>query len=270
MHWARATEELFFAPGGPFGVASMTSSLRPDLRATRRNAYYRLFGLDLNHGLANNAPYPFVKPAMANRQFVPVFEEFLREVWRGIENSYNSSGPNAADPAAVRNLEQSLRDMLVSRRGSRAGVLSREEFLAVSTMSWFELSISSNDSPVVAHLRASAASTEERLRQIGDRVGLPAHSRTYDYLRLAPVASRVLLGIEDALFKDLPDLYFRSPATGQQNSLRDDLQTIITHWSMATGRDMKAGKVTMTDRAALPAPARFPVTLMRQAPVSVG
>src|SRR3712207_7921894 len=39
----------------PLGFAgSVTSWLRPDLRATRRNTYYRLLGMDLTHGLDGN------------------------------------------------------------------------------------------------------------------------------------------------------------------------------------------------------------------------
>src|SRR5829696_7434530 len=49
--WLRSTEALFCRELPPGFVGSLTSTLRPDTRATRRNTYYRLLGLDLNHGL---------------------------------------------------------------------------------------------------------------------------------------------------------------------------------------------------------------------------
>jgi hypothetical protein len=246
--WARTTEELFFRDAAPFGVYSTTSWLRRDLQATRCNAYYRMFGLDLNHGTEAGTPYPYVKPAAANRQFVSTFEEFLREVWRGIENARNQSGANTTDNAAIANLARSLQDMLTARRGGTRGALSREEFVAVAAMSWFHLTIEF-DSPVVQDLRAGATSPDERLRRIGERVGLPAHSRTTDYLRLAPAMSRILWAIEAGFFSTpatVPVLY--TPSTVPANRIRADMETVITHWSIATGHDIKARRVTVSGR----------------------
>ena len=78
------------------GATAVTSRIRPDIRAVRRNAYYRLFGIDLNHGLRRRASVPVRRSRqIANKEFVSLFEEFLREVWRGIENFSNTSGANA-------------------------------------------------------------------------------------------------------------------------------------------------------------------------------
>src|SRR5262249_9755040 len=46
--WMRTTEELFYRDTSPYFVTSLTSEVRPQLRAVRRNAYYRMFGMDLN------------------------------------------------------------------------------------------------------------------------------------------------------------------------------------------------------------------------------
>jgi hypothetical protein len=244
--WLRSTEELFFRDATPFSIYSVTSWLRKDLQSTRCNAYYRMFGLDLNHGTESGTPYPYAKPAAANRQFVSTFEEFLREVWRGIENATNQSGANPTDNAAIANLARSLQDMLTARRGGTRGALSREEFTAVAAMSWFHLTIEF-DSPVVQDLRAGATSPDERLRRIGDRVGLPAHSRTTDYLRLAPAMSRILWAVEAGFFS-IPDTVSVLYAPTTPNLIRADMETIITHWSIATGHDLKARRVTVTGR----------------------
>ena len=244
--WMRATEDLFYADPPPFQIHSVVSPIRPDIRASRRNAYYRMFGMDLNHGLEDNRPYPFEKPHASNRDFVIVFEEFLREVWRGVENFTNSSGARPTDDAAIANLAERLRVMLTVRR--RGGNLSREEFFYVSTMSWFHLTLEFN-SPVVNDLEAQAASPDERLRKIGDRVGLPAHARSQSYFELADAMSKILVMIEDGQFSstaNVPTLYL-IPTTGT-NPIRETMLTIVDHWSLATGRDMKARKVTVTPR----------------------
>src|SRR5215207_2456696 len=48
QRWLRTTEELFYRDTPPFFAFQLTSHIRPDIRATRRNAYYRMFGMDLN------------------------------------------------------------------------------------------------------------------------------------------------------------------------------------------------------------------------------
>lgn len=252
--WLRASEDLFYRDLPSAHIAAVTSDVRPDMRASRRNAYFRFFGMDLNHGTVENQPYLFEKPKAANRDFVRVWEEFLREVWKGIENSVNTSGVNATDDAAIANLANQLFDMLRVRRAR--GNLSREEFVFVTMFSWFHLTVEF-DSPIVRDLKAEATSPEERLRKIGERVGLPAHAKSESYFVLAEAMSRLLIDIEMGLFNN-PDnvraLYAPPPP---DNPLRADVMTVITHWSLATGRDLKAGKVTVSPRVqpAVPAPA---------------
>ena len=90
--WLRNTEELFYRDAPPFFIAVTDSHIRSDLRASRRTAYQRLFGMELNHGKDDNTPYAYSKAEAANNEFVNTFEELLREVWIGIVNLNNASG----------------------------------------------------------------------------------------------------------------------------------------------------------------------------------
>jgi hypothetical protein len=252
--WLRTTEQLFYSADAPFRIYSLTSWVRPDPRATRRNAYFRMFGMDLNHGTDDNRPYPYPRAAAANTEFVATWEEFLREVWRGIENFSNTSGPRPTDDATIANLARTLDDMLSVRR--EAGNLSRDELQHVSTMSWFHLTLTF-DSPVVSDLEAQGNSAEERLLKVGQRVGLPAHSRSGAYFRLADNMSLILRAVESAQFDDatrVPVLY-SPPGTGQPD-IRGVMTDIIRDWSLATGRDMKSRRVSVT--APQPRPIRAP------------
>src|SRR5687767_127875 len=87
LHWLRNTEELFYRDGPSFFSTALHSAVRVDGEATRRGAYHRLLGMDLNHGTAENKPYSFVRADLSNKEFVNTFEELLREVWIGIINA---------------------------------------------------------------------------------------------------------------------------------------------------------------------------------------
>jgi hypothetical protein len=251
QHWLRATEDLFYKDAPPFTIQSLSSHIRPDIAASRRNAYWRMFGMDLNHGIKDGQPYPYEKPEAHNRDFVPTFENLLREVWRGGENFNNAIGPNSTDNGAIANLAQHLFHMFAARR--RNGNLSREEYFFVVTMSWLHLTVEF-DSPIVVDLKATASSPEERLRLIGERVGTPAHSKSESYFRMAEPLSRILSLLETGLFNTpagAVTLYAR-PAAPATNPIAEDMLTIITHWSIATGRDVKSALVR--------APATQPAT----------
>jgi hypothetical protein len=236
--WLRNTEEAFYRDPPRFFITSLTSQIRPDLIATRRNAYYRLFGMDLIHGKGDGQSYPYEKAKVANTDFVATFEEFLREVWVGIVNALNTSGENPTDNEAIAALATKLHDMLRSRRVG--GNLSREEFLFVSMMAWFHLTVEF-DSPIVSIVQADAASPEQRLQKIGERVGLAAPARTKSFFDLADPLSFLLTEIETGVFNSaaaVSALYTAGP-------LQDILRTIITHWSLATGQDLKTRKTTV-------------------------
>ena len=112
--------------------------------------------MDLNHGTEDNKPYPYIKAEAANGEFVSTFEELLREVWIGIENVNNQSGAKPTDDAKIADLAEKLHDMLISRR--QGGNLSPEEFMAVSTLSWFHLTLDTGTLTIIKDLRAEAAS----------------------------------------------------------------------------------------------------------------
>lgn len=258
QQWLRATEALLYRDEPSFQIDALTSWIRPDIRSTRRNAYWRMFGLDLDHGKGSDPVYPYEKAQAANLAFVATFEEFSREVWRGIENVVNVSGANPTDDAAIANLARELYDMLRVRR--RAGNLAREEFVFVSMMSWLHLTVLF-DSSIVVDLRCEATSPEQRLEKIGARVNIPAHPKSESYFRLAEPMSRILIAVETGLFNSPAN----AAALYAPGALRDDMMTVITHWSIATGRDLKARKVSVSPPGALatnghstPAPAPTP------------
>lgn len=241
QRWLRTTEQLFYGPESPLQIYEFATSIRPDERANRRNAYFRMFGMDLNHGTDDDRPYPYVRPTASNTEFVGTFEDFLREVWRGVENFTNTSGPRPTDDAAIASLARKLFDMLTVRR--RGGNLSREELFHVSAMSWFHLTLSWN-SPIVHDLKADASAPEERLFKVGQQVGLPAQSRSAAYFRLADSMSLILRAIELAQFNSpaqVPALY--QPIT--PTIVYDSMLAIVRDWSIATGRDMKGRQVSV-------------------------
>jgi hypothetical protein len=179
-----------------------------------------------------------VRAEAANKEFVATFEELLREVWVGIINASNTSGTKATDDSKLTELAKKLQEMLLARRLN--GNLSREEFASVAMLSWFHLTVE-DDSPVIVDLRAQATSPEQRLYKIAQLVGVPAHGLSGSYFDIADDISKLLLLIETGVFAAIPHavaaLYTPSSV------LEPVMRTIITHWSIVTGRDMKAGKV---------------------------
>jgi hypothetical protein len=240
QQWLRATEELFFNDGAPFAIAHVSSHLRLDLRANRRNAYLRMFGMDLNHGGDDGKPYAYVRAEAANNEFVATFEEFLREVWVGITYVTASASANPTDDSKIATLAKKLNEMLLSRRYS--GNLSREEFAFVSMMSWFHLTLELN-SPVLQSLRVDdAQGPDNRLFKIAERVGLPAHGMSKSFFDIADPISRLLIQIELGAYNDAANvrpLYDRALSGPEP-----DLRSIITHWSSIRGVDIKSRKVS--------------------------
>jgi hypothetical protein len=238
IHWLRNTEELFYRDPPPFSIYSVVSHVRSDIGASRRNAYWRMFGMDLNHGMDDGKDYPYIKPKAANTEFVATLEEFLREVWVGIENFENTSGYKPTDDGALSDLARRLNQMLMSRR--QYGNLSQEEFSFVSTMSWLHLSLEYN-SPIVQSLRAESEGEEQRLKKIAEQVKLPAHGKAFHFFRLADPLSMLLVQIELGTYNDsaaVPALYTPGPVATA-------MKTIISNWSSATGHNLKKERVTI-------------------------
>jgi hypothetical protein len=223
-----------------FFLSSLTSAVRRDARATRRNCYYRQFGMDLNHGDGDKPTYPYVQPEASNVAFVATFESLLREVWRGYVNARNTSGPNSADDAAIAEYAKRLHQMLGDRR--ERGNLTREEYVISSMFTWFELTLAS-DTPIVIDLQAQATTPEERLRKIAARVGATSHSKSRSLFELATRVSALLIAIESGDY-DVPDaartLYDVNLGGIGANPVAADMVQTIIHWSLATGHDVKA------------------------------
>ncbi|MCU1244425.1 MAG: hypothetical protein JWN02_335, partial [Acidobacteria bacterium] len=242
QNWLRATEALFYKDTPPFQINSVTSSIRSDLGSTARNAFQRMFGMDLNHGADDGSPYPYVKAGAANSEFVATLEELLREVWVGITYVNATSSSNPTDDAKISKLAEKLHDMLRSRRQN--GNLAREEFALVSMMSWFHMTVEF-DSPIVISLRAEATGLEQRLFKIAERVGLPAHGLSKNFFDIADPLSFLLIEIEKGRYNSAGaarGLYTGSFGS-QANPIAPTIGTIITHWAAITGHDVKARKV---------------------------
>jgi hypothetical protein len=234
LSWLRDTEELFFTDRLGHWIFSPVSRLRDDAGAIRRNAYYRMFGMDLNHGMEDGRSYPYPKPDAANRDFASTFEQLLRETWRGYANRRNQIGMNSTDNAYLGDLVLKLHDMLMDRR--MYGNLAREEFYSVATLSWFHLTVSAN-TQVVTTFQAHGNNAADRLRAIGERVGLPAHTRAYNYFLMANELSEILSQIETGALNatNTQNLYDDTIAPRTANMML----TILNHWSAATGRNLK-------------------------------
>lgn len=240
--WLRTTEELFLRTSSSGLVAPPMSAVRPDTRATRRNAYHRLFGMDLNHGAEDGGPYAYRKAQTANQDFVRTLQELLRELWRGYVNASNTSGSNTTDDSNIRELVNRLKTQLNGRRqsgGNHANLL-REEFDAVMMMSWFRLALDQS-TPLAADLKATGSAPEEVLLRLGDRARLAPHAKARSFLQLSgdlPTLLREIeLGVHDT---NVADLYMGTRQTSVLN--------IINHWSIATGVDLKSVPVSLSPR----------------------
>jgi hypothetical protein len=240
----RNVEFLIYGDAMPSMLWTTSSRLRRDEVANRLTTYYWMFGIDLSHAGEIAGQHPYQKPAAANRDFIPTFEAFGREVWRGIVNAKNFSGANDTDATVISTLARRLYDMMATRRIN--GNLSREEFRAVAVMSFLELAVR-YDSPAVVDLKASASSPEMRLQKIAERVGMTAHPKSKPFFDLAAPFSKLMQSIETGSYNEpwqAPVLYaLMSPAA-------DIAEKVIDQYSLATGRDLKSQAVSMVPRAA--------------------
>jgi hypothetical protein len=240
QRWLDTTEVLLFGAVNPLGAWLSTSAARPNAEAVRRNAYWRMFAMDLSFGAETNAPFVYDKAEAANRSFPQLFEELLFELWKAIENIRNIAGANAADDDRIYRLAEQLGFMLRSRRQQQ--LLNREELAASTAMGWFDLTLAM-DTPVVQDLRAQATSPGDRLRIIGERVGLAPHTKAASFFSMAAELSTLLRLLEEDRVtgpNQSPLLYEMAPPAIGVESRR-----VLTEWSAASGRDLKAQKVAV-------------------------
>jgi hypothetical protein len=201
-----------------------------------------MFGMDLNHGKDDNSPYPYVKVAAANKEFVTTFEELLRETWIGFINRSTTSGANPTDDAKIEDLARQLNNQLIDRR--RFGNISPEEYYFVAMHSWFHMTVENSNLPIIRDLRAEGSTAEQVLFKIAQMVGLPANGLADHYFQIADSISAVLIAIETGTLQvSGAARAFYDPTV--PNQLSDAMNKIITHWSAITGHDVKAGKVAV-------------------------
>lgn len=234
QRWLDATEVLLFGASGLLGTTMSTSAVRPNPEAVRRNAYWRMFGVDLSFGGDDGRPAAYDKAAAANSTFVPDFEELLREVWRASEGRRDRGSLTSRHDVRISAVAEQVGALLRARR--RNGLLAREELAAATAMGWIEATFSA-DTPVIVDLRAQAATPAGRLRLVGERVGLAPHQRAEAYLTLAPDLSALLRTLEAWRAQDRrdPALLYSTTTPGMGVIAR----RVITEWSVATGHDLR-------------------------------
>jgi len=260
FQWIMNTENLFFKQLSNTSYRNIAGNLRPNSEGSRRNAYYRIFGMDLAFGDPNgSADYSYYKPKTSNKEFIILFEQFLSEIWQAYINAQNTSGANTTDYQRIIDMATKLRQMLMARRGGNGNInlqdyrfmnLSKEEYSSVALMSWL-LFIVSDNSPVVDFLSCQANTASERLANIGKRVGIEAHTRAQGLLDLAAPTATILRQIEYGTFElNTPVLWIRRVIESQtpvgqplstqpQRDALIDMLTVINNWEKATGHRIK-------------------------------
>jgi hypothetical protein len=242
QRWLDATEGLLLNASNMFPAWLSTSEVRRTSEQVRRNLYWRVLGMDLAFGDEDNKPFTYDKASVANSTFVKLFEELLFEIWQAMTNTRNTSGANVADNDRIYRLAEQLTFILRARRQNQ--LLAREELAATTVLGWAELTLSTN-TPLVLDLRAQATSAADRLRIIGERVGISPHSRSASFFAMASDLSLFLRTLE-AGFVTGPQfawLFYAetapAPLPAGATLLTGSARRIITEWSAATGRDLK-------------------------------
>jgi hypothetical protein len=151
---------------------------------------------------------------------------------------------------------QKIQEMLMSRRTTDTSFtnyryfnLSKEEYASVVMMAWF-YEVISYDSPLIEFLRCNGNTPGERLINIGNKVGVQAHSKSEGLLDIAPVMNTLLRRIELGDYNLPNELNVRriiesqSPsliplATPAEQQALTDLLSIINNWEKATGHRIK-------------------------------
>jgi hypothetical protein len=249
LKWLDVTEAMLFTASNPFAAWLSTTPLGLDSESVRRNAYWRLFGLDLAFGTDDNRPPDYEKAAAANTTFVGIFEELLFELWQAMTNVRNIAGVNTGDDDRIFRLAEALAYMLRSRRQGelQATNLAREELAAATVLGWIDLTLSA-DTPVIVDTGSVGSNPANRLANLGAKVGLLAHSKSSALFSMAAELSKMLRVIEAGIVSD-PQyswVFYREQPVGPippgytGKPIGEETRRVITEWSAATGRDLKA------------------------------
>ena len=213
-----------------------------------------MFGMDLAFGSESNSPVNYYKADFNNQPFIVLFEKFLSEVWQAYVNARNTSGANTTDMFIIVDTAQKIQEMLMARRTTETNFnnyryfnLSKEEYASVVMMSWLYEAVS-YDSPIVTFLRCNGNTPGERLINIGNKVGLPAHSKSEGLLDIAPPMNTLLRRIEFGDYNQDHNAEVEEIINSHKNNLPDqdprrqalnDLLLIINNWEKATGHRIK-------------------------------
>ncbi len=255
--WLQNAERMFFKSNSQIG-SDIISSLRPHSEATRRNAYWRMFGMDLAFGNLNaeGNPATYVRASYSNQEFIPLFERYIGEIWQGHINARNIVGKNTADVNIIVELAIQLRELLHARRGNTGTTsyaylnLSREEYYSVLMTSWFTF-ILTYDSPLVQFLNCQSSTIGERLMKVGAKVGVPAHGKCQALFEMAGAASSILDAIEVGGILDnavqvrmvlqslTPQPLPAPQPTPVHINFMNQFLTVINNWEKATGHNIK-------------------------------
>ncbi len=240
--WIDNTHLLFYS-NSPYSVWNENSLLGSNFEAARRNAYYRAFGMDLNHGIGEKGVQPVIyqRANHANLGFTELFESFLKQCWQMMINFNNTSNINTTDLVALQELANAIRNMLLSRRSTENNLdnypvlnLSKIEYASVVMFQWFYHSLSYN-SPIVVEMSAEAGTPAERLSRLGQRVGIPCHSKSSFFIDLAPLMATLLRLFE---LDEVDNDYITAIAnpTTRPYSL---ITSILNNYQLATGKNLK-------------------------------
>lgn len=260
FQWIVNTENLFFKNLANNSLRNIVSQVRISADATRRNAYFRMLGMDLAFGdLNTNSPVSFYKGEFNNQPFIVLLEKLLSEIWQAYTNAKNQVGANTTDMFVIIDTARKIQEMLLARRTTETDFtnyqywnLSKEEYASVVMMSWLYEVVSYN-SPIVQFLRCNGNTPGERLINIGNKVGLPAHSKSEGLLDIAPPMNTLLRRIEFGHYNDenAVDKIIRSQAlllapTDPSRIALNDLLLIINNWEKATGHRIKNPEANIT------------------------
>ena len=243
VKWINNTENLFFKEMPNSAYRNISSLVRIYPESSRRNAYKRLFGMDLSFGdfKNNEQPYPYYKATVTNNGFVALFEQFLKEVWQAYINATNTSGVNTTDYQSISDLVFRIQQTLMSRRASGDDFiissnypyynLSREEFSSVIMVTWF-FHVIEYSSPLITFLNCDATTAGERLIKLGNKVGIKAHRKSQYIFEMAPQLADILRKIEIGILD--VKVAIQTPTIDLNYLL-----SIINNWEITTGHVIK-------------------------------
>ena len=155
---------------------------------------------------------------------------------------------------------------------------AREEFAAISLLSWFHLTLE-YDSAVVRNLKATAGGTgnpADRLMAIGQQVQITPPRQARELFELADLMSPVLWFIELDQFSTPSDAETLFKVANVPNTaVADTMIRIIDLWQSATGTPLKdhpvrvarPGDAARTSAQPVRLPTATPSTVARSQPV---